>query len=136
MILLYMLIKRWPLLASCRIDKAQCEKNWICLKYKDLRTRGEILVDLDFADGIVLLTEYAEGMQILTDRLKVMANKLGLCILSEKTKQMNVNLKKSSQTGLIIHDPQVYFSWIFSQKRAIYRKGCLIKNMHSLRDIP
>lgn len=51
-------------------------KDWICSKCRNLRTYNEKQSDPDFADEIVPMAEDIGGLQILTDRLNVMASKL------------------------------------------------------------
>lgn len=52
------------------IDKTLYSKDWMCSKWEDLHIYGEKLANLDFADEIVLMSEDAEGLQILTDDSK------------------------------------------------------------------
>lgn len=61
-----------------------------------MRTNCDKLADLDFANDIFLKAEVAEGLQLLIDRLYVMASiasRLGLLINGEKYKQMNVDTR-------------------------------------------
>ena len=55
------------------------------------------LTDLDFADGIALITEEDEVMQQMTTKLEEHAAKVGLCISSNKSKVIRVGRHQNNQ---------------------------------------
>lgn len=59
--------KLWVHSKYCKRENA-INNEWMCPKCKDLRTYGEKLADLDFADDMALMAD-VEVLQTLTDRL-------------------------------------------------------------------